>query len=47
MNECVKGMTQEQIFMELAQDDLGKCNGCPNLTYSNGTMTCSCLEGKK
>lgn len=44
MNDCVKGMTKEQIFMELAQDDLGKCSGCEKLTYKNGMMTCDCLQ---
>lgn len=47
MSECVKGMTQEQVFMELAKDDMGKCNGCDKLTYSNGMMTCSCLQSKE
>lgn len=46
MNNCIKGMSQEEIFMELTKDDMGKCAGCPNLTYSHGMMTCPCLQEK-
>lgn len=44
MNECIKGMSQEQIFTELTKDDLGKCQGCEKLTYNCGIMTCPCLN---
>lgn len=44
MSECVKGMTREEVFMELTKDDMGKCSGCDKLIYSNGTMTCQCMQ---
>ena len=47
MNEsCKKNLTPEQIFMEFGKDDnLGDCNSCPNLEYSNGIMTCKLIKG--
>lgn len=44
MSKCIRGMSQSEVFMELTKEDMGKCNGCPNLTYSHGMMTCPCME---
>lgn len=46
MNECKKNLTPKEIFMEFGKDDdLGACNGCPNLNYKNGIMTCDLMKG--
>ena len=43
--ECPKNLTQEEIFMEFGKsDDMGACNECSNLKYSNGVMSCKILE---
>lgn len=44
MSQCIKGMNQEEIFMELTKDDLGKCQGCEKLVYNCGIMSCPCLN---
>ena len=46
--ECKKNLTPQEIFMEFGKDDMGACNGCPNLEYKGGMMTCKLIEeGKK
>ena len=45
MNSCPKNLTQNEIFMEFGKDDdMGKCNSCPNLSYKCGMMTCKLIE---
>lgn len=45
MSNCKKNLSKEEIFLEFGKDDdMGACNGCDNLTYSGGMMTCKVLE---
>lgn len=46
-DSCKKNLSPEQIFMEFGRDDdMGACNGCSNLEYSKGIMTCKLMKGE-
>ena len=45
-DSCKKNLSPEQIFMEFGKDDdMGECNKCSNLEYSDGIMTCKLMKG--
>ena len=47
MENCLKNLSRDEIFMEVGKDDMDKCNECQNLIYKNGTMTCSLIENSQ
>lgn len=44
MKQCKRGMNKEEVFTELTKDNMGKCNGCDNLVYQDGIMTCPFID---
>jgi hypothetical protein len=48
MSTCKKNLTKAEIFTEFGKDEfMESCEGCQNIEYHGGIMTCRVLEEKE
>lgn len=44
-NQCKQNLTESEIITEFGKDEImDKCNGCQNLSYNCGMMSCKLLQ---